>query len=371
MRGALAMLLVAALATPAAAGERTDDLVNTTIVFARGGALIKSDARGKNETELTKLPDKAVVRGLRTDATGKILLVDLNGAWSWLPVDGSKPLAQLPCDAGPAQLSQEGRYVLCRNKQGGSLVVNLVTGKLTPLPVPPLGARLIGTGTELKLVWADQGAVWSAVPPKLDKPVKAAKEAPLRNLIAAPDGARAIGTYAGEVYENYKTKKPGEVLTVFALDGNGARRKAIQSGVPVEWSHDSRWLLVQDRSSACIMLAVGGEYKCWRGYTAASLSPDGKYALLLGNQKKSDRSDKNDKKDKKKNKQKPASDEDDNPELEGDEHGDEPVDDVAVAPPSGPLALYRAELAGAHPKSPALVARLVEGAAVWIPTPAP
>ncbi len=378
MRLALSMLSIAALAAHASAGN-DDELATSTIVFVRGSSLIKADGKGRNETEIATLAEKAQVRALRTDALGKILLADVGGTWSWMPLDGStKTLTELPCDAGPAQLSEDGRYVFCRHKSGtGSLVVNLVTGKLTPLPVPTLGARLLGnTGNFRKLVWADKGALWASIAPRLDKPKKVAPEAPLRGLLVSPDGTHAMGVYPGEVFESPRgAKKPADVLMMFALDGQGARRKAIQNGVPVDWSFDSKWVLVQDRASACIMLVAGGQYKCWRGYTAASISPDGRYALLLGN-RASDKDKKNDKKSDKKSKRKKKQKEpeptaeDDGGEAEGDEHGDEPLptDDVAVAPPSGPVSLYRAQLEGAYTTGPSLVARVVEGAAVWVPT---
>lgn len=385
MRLALALVCVTTLAgtaRTAAAGD--DDLSSAMVVFARGDKLIKSDGRGRNETELATLPAKAAVRALRTDALGKILLADVGGTWSWMPLDGSATtLTQLPCDAGPAQLSEDGRYVFCRAKTGtGSLVVNLVTGKLTPLPVPTLGARLLGTsGSVRKLVWADKGAIWAAMAPRLDKPVKVAAQAPLRSLLPAPDGSHALGVYQSDVFTSPRAKSTAEVLMVFALDGQAARRKAIQDGVPVEWSHDGQWILIQDGASACIMHTDGGQYKCWRGYTAVSIAPDGRYALLLGDRsrdsdKKADKkSDKKSKKksDKRSKQAEPEENEatDEGGEPEGDEHGDSPapVDDVAVPPPSGPLSLYRAALEGAYTKSPALVAREVEGAAVWVPTP--
>ena len=43
------------------------------------------------------------------------------------------------------------------------------------------------------------------------------------------------------------------------------------------------------------------------------------------------------------------------------------TDDVEVPPPSGPLALYRAELAGAFSQAPVRIVSVVDGAAVWIP----
>jgi hypothetical protein len=397
---------LAVLAVLTGTAHASDDLGMRTIVFARGTKLVKSDARGKAEADLATLPAAGGVRALRTDALGKVLLADIAGSWSWMPLDGStKELVALPCEPGPAQLSSDGLYVLCRGKTG-SLVFNTKSGKVTPIDVPIAGARLVGMGSDLRLVWADAQGVWSAVPPARKQPRQLAPEAPLRALLPSPDGTHAVGVYPGEAFEGPKKKKPADLLMVFALDGIAARRKAIQNGVPVEWSHDSKWVLLQDGSSACIMFAAGGQYKCWRGYTAASLSPDGKYALLLGNR---DRGTKTTSKTvtsktaatkktkasaktkagartkastKTKTKAKggtqthykqPPPDLDDvlvdEPELPGDVHGDDPTasDDVPVPPPSGPLALYRAELDGAFTKAPALVSREVDGAAVWLP----
>lgn len=370
MRAVLAIACVSALAGLAHAD---DDFSGTKIVFARGDKLLTSDAKGKGEAELVTLPAKATVRALRTDALGKILLADVGGTWSYMALDGSaKSLTELPCDAGPAQLAEDGLCVLCRAKKGGSIIVNLVTNKVTPVDIPVAGARLAGSGADRKLVWADKGAVWTAPPNDPKKAKQVTKQAPLRGLLPSPDGTHALGTYEDEVFESVKKKKTADVLEVFALDGEGARRKAIQNGVAVEWSHDSKWVLVQDGASACIMLAAGGQYKCWRGYTAAAIAPDGRYALLLGN--RSSESSKKDKKTKakaKKPEKKPAPDEEtsepENPE--GEEPA--PVDDVAVAPPGGPVSLYRAQLEGAFTTSPALIARVVDGAAVWIPTSAP
>ena len=132
-------------------------------------------------------------------------------------------------------------------------------------------------------MWATTDGVWSA-PPGAPKQAKKshASSAPLRSFLPSPDGAWAVGVYADEVYTDAHHKKPAEILMGFALDGEGARRKAIKNGVPLEWSHDSQWVLVQDGASACLMRAIGGQYKCWKGYTAASISPDGKWGLVLG-----------------------------------------------------------------------------------------
>ena len=174
------------------------------------------------------------------------------------------------------------------------------------------------------------------------------------------------------------------------LDNQGARRKAIRDGVAVEWSHDSQWVLVQDGGSACIMRASGGQYKCWRGFTAASLSSDGRWGLALGNRDGS----------KKQTPPKPAAkppgkppaaakptpvqpdaephdSRDDKPWDTLDEPSDEPEaagappanDDVSVAPPSGPQSLYRLRLEGAFTDRATLLVKVVDGAAVWVSRP--
>jgi hypothetical protein len=137
--------------------------------------------------------------------------------------------------------------------------------------------------------------------------------------------------------------------------------------------------LLQDRGSACIMAASGGEYKCWKGYTGASVAPDGKWAVALGSRNAKSEPEPKSKKDSKKNakkkdaKQKDADKNpapDDEPTNE-DENATEmtATDDVEVAPPTGPLALYRTKLAGPFSEAPARIVSVVDGAAVWVPGP--
>ena len=210
---------------------------------------------------------------------------------------------------------------------------------------------------------------------------------PLRSFLPSPDGARAAGVYADQVFVDLHHKRSAEVLMTLQLDGQGARRKAIRDGVPVEWSHDAEWLLVQDGASTCIMRISGGQYKCWRGLTAASLSPDGRWALALGNRDGSRQAARPRKPVKPTGKRAPAHPAPSEPEVDAggedkpwdhiDEPSDEPeaggtapaFDDVSVAPPSGPLSLYRLRLEGAFTDRPALLVKIVDGAAVWVPGP--
>ncbi len=369
MRAALAF---AGLVTLASSASADDDLGKASVIFARGGSLYRVDAKGKGETEIATLGAKAAVRALRTDAQGRVLLVDLGGKWSWMPLDGStKTLTDLPCADGPAQLAEDAELLLCRNTSGGSLIVSVKDGRTRPVDVPPAGARLVGSPPDRRIIWADKTGVWAA--PTKDKDFKpkqqVAAEAPLRSFLPSPDGTRGVGVYADKVYTSVKETKPAEVLMGFALDGQAARRKMIKSGVPMEWSHDGKWVLVQDGGSACLMMANGGQYKCWRGYTGASLSPDGRYGLVLGNRDGSKKqtpppAKKPSKKGKAEPKKKEAEPTNEPESADGDTGGN---DDVEVAPPTGPLALYRTRLEGAFTDPPTLIVKVVDGAAVWVP----
>jgi hypothetical protein len=340
------------------------------------------------------------VRALRSDAGGTVLLADLAGKWAWMPLDGStKSLIDLPCGDGPAQLAEDGSSVLCRSTTAAnqSVIVDLpqasravVPSKTVAVDIPPAGARLAGEGAERRLVWPDATGVWMAPPSDPKHKTRVAPDAPLRGFLPSPDGERAIGVYADQIYADVRHARPAEVLMTLQLDNQGARRKAIRDGVAVEWSHDSQWVLVQDGAFACIMRASGGEYKCWRGYTAASLSSDGRWGLVLGNRDGSRKQ--TPQKPAKSQRGKPAAapkpaaavppqpaqaepDPGDKPWDHIDEPSDEPEagdappanDDVSVAPPSGPLSLYRVRLEGAFTDRPTLLVKVVDGAAVWVP----
>jgi hypothetical protein len=245
------------------------------VVVARGGALYRIDLETKTEVELAKLPAGAKVRGLRGDAKGAVTLVDLMGTWAYLPLDGTtKALRPLPCGDGPAQLAEDAGCVICRGTTTASMIVNLATAKVTP--VEAAGARIAGR----TLVWTDATGIWSAPLADPKRKTRVAPEPPLRGFLPSPDGSRAVGVYADFVYQG-KQKVAAELLMAFALDGEGARRKGIRNAVPIEWSHDGAWILEQDGASACLVRASGGQYKCWKGFTAASVAPDGSYALVL------------------------------------------------------------------------------------------
>jgi hypothetical protein len=326
MKRAAALAIVALCASPARAGD--DDFAGASVVFARDASLWKTDPQGKGPaSELVALPGSASdVRMIRSDPAGKVILFDAAGTWYWarLGADVAKP-EKLPCADAPARLTPDARVVICADDDGKALLVGLVTDKVVHWPAPAAGARIVTTDGVRELIYADGDGIWAAPLKKPRERRALASEAPLRGFVAAPDGARAAAITDGHVYEK-KQKVAAEVLSGFALDGKAARRTLHRDSTVIDWSWDSRWLLVQLGDEACITRATGGQYKCWSGYRAQSLAPDGTWALVLGKRKDSD-------------------------------------DDTLSS-------LYRAELSGAYTERPALVETLVDGAALWLPASA-
>lgn len=372
MRRALSGLLLTALVVSVASGTalaKEEDFLGGTVVFARDQSLWRTDPKGKGPAvELVSLPGAGSdVRMIRTDPSGAVVLFDLGGTWWWARLDAaatspSSP-AQLACGAGPARLTADGRCVLCADPDGNVLLISLITGKSATRPVPAAGARVIAGEAGRDLLWAGADGVWRAPLKKLSDKRALAPEAPLRGFLAAPDGSRAVAVYPGEVYEK-KQKVPAEVVDSFALDGKAARRMLYRDATVIDWSWDSTWLLVQEGTSACLTRAVGGEYKCWKGYTAVSMSPDGRWALVLGPRgAKADRSDhrSDDKGAKAEGEGSASSDDDDN---DADD-GAAPTDRGGL--PDAPFSLYRAKLEGPYASKPSLVETAVDGAAVWLP----
>jgi hypothetical protein len=318
--------IVLALVLASSVAHAEEDFGGGSIVFAREQSLWKTDPKGKGPAvELVALPGAAAdVRMIRTDPNGTKILFDLGGTWWWaaVPATGVAQPTQLPCADAPARFSADGRMVVCAADDGKALLISLVTKKRAKQPIAADGVRAVVVGKTRDLIWTDADGVWRAPIGGLKQKKEVAPDAPLRGFVAAPDGSRGVATYAGQVYEK-KEKVPAETLDGFALDGTAARRMLFRDGVVIDWSWDSTWVLVQAGDEACIARAVGGEYKCWKNYTAVSLAPDGSWAVLLGDRKDDD---------------------------------------------TDARSVYRGKLAGAYTERPSLVETVIDGAgALWLP----
>lgn len=371
MRAVAVGLLTIAAARVASAG--VDD-PQGRVLFARGTSLWATDPKGKlKAVEVVTLPagrSAADVRVIRTNAAGDRLVVDVGGTWFWaaMPADAASvaSMTELPCAPGATRLSAKGASVLCAGPDGRARLVRLADGKVFERDAHAASAALVVRGEVRSMVWIDaEGRV--VVAPVVD-PAKTevlAPVAPVRGFLAAPDGSRGVGVYRARPLEPKDAPERDELFG-FALDGTAARRRLIRDGVVLDWSWDSRWLLVQDGNKACIARATGGQFKCWKGYTAVSIAPDGAYALVLGPRRGA--AGVVEEKESGDGGGGGAAGGEGGGESEGGgEEGPAVEGEVAAALPRGALSLYRAKLNGPYTETPALVETVVDGAAVWLP----
>src|SRR5262249_30339241 len=96
------------------------------------------------------------------------------------------------------------------------------------------------------------------------------------------------------------------------------------------------------------------------GYTAMSISPDGKWGLLLG--PKSEAKVKDDGREHGKD-----SDADDSGGSTSTNDGSDPQSAASTALPARPFSLFRAKLEGAHTQHPSVVETDDDGAGLWLP----
>ena len=172
-----------------------------------------------------------------------------------------------------------------------------------------------------------------------------------------------------------------------------ARRS--RAACPLEWSHDTQWVLVQDGGERVHDAArraastnAGGLHRVRRS------SSDGRWSLVLGNRDGVKAPDKKpDKKSASKKGGKAARAEEREDREEARAEAGAPQGGGAGAAdrrgghrrargrgrvgrrgerrrnraPTGPLALYRGRLEGAFTDAPTLLVKIVDGAAVWVP----
>ena len=311
LAGAPALVLLSAAWTRGATAE-----VDDSIVFVRENALWQVLAEGNGDAvEVVALGDETVT-GLVASPAGNAVLVERGDSVAWVSLTGATgTLRALDCRP-PARFSPDGRYVSC-TEAGTAARPKLVMYKLPGeqrLLVDVPAAQVVGLLSGTRIVVTDKDGRWSVPTEPGTQRALLAPHRPSGALSIGPHGRRAVGVYPP--LTNHKS--PG--LYVFRLDGKGVRRRLLPDAEPVGWSRDDRWLGVQNGSSACLVRAVGGQYKCWKRFQALSLSPDGRH-LLLGKPSDSD----------------------------------------------GRVDLYRGERDGVNPAAPRLVQRAVTGAAVWVP----
>jgi hypothetical protein len=318
LAGMSALIVIGVLSPVAqAAGE-------DRVLFAHGSSIWRMDIAGKGKPdELVKVGEGTVTR-IHASDEGDTVVIEKDDEVLWARPKGSTPVTAQPLDCKPnAHLAADGKHVACMDQSGSRVLI-----RLDPSPRKTVyGAALsthIGFGGGA-IVSSDDKGVWT-VPPARSQSGRAllAREPPHSHLLVAPSGKRAVGVYVED-------ERNASALYTFRLDGKGVRRRLMKNAVPVAWSRDSRWLLVQAGKSACVISATGGQYKCWSRYQSVGIAPDGSQVLLV---------------------------------KEGEKDKDSSRRGKGASP--GDFSLYRGRRDGVKPESPTLVRSQVHPAGVWL-----
>ena len=278
MRLAVAIVVALALtgtAAPAAVAEE-----GGSIVFGRGKSLWRAPVGDGKPEEIATLGFRArTITALDASRDGRSLLVSAGEKHYFVRIDdgGPKPV-ELAC-SGRATLSGDGRCVLCQDKDGKITLTRLhPTTAALELPISGQLATMLGSRVDRVVAVTERGIESFTVSRKPKRELMA-KQKPERDLLVAPNGKRAIAAFADG--EERTRGEPIYSIYQFVLDGNGTRRKLVADATAVRWSRDSKWVLAVGPRQTCVARARGGQYRCWRGFEAADLSPDGSEALLI------------------------------------------------------------------------------------------
>lgn len=271
--------------TSSSAGDQRG--ADPLVAYADGDVVhVVRDIGGKSTaTELIRTGTGPITR---FTLRGRSALMDKSGQihWARLPdVTGQAPVvaatSQLLDCRPPARISTTGQWLVCTGQDGAVRAFDTSSGAARPLALPAAVAAgaIAGIAGE-RLLLSDAGELWSVSLGQLSTDATrqlAAPNLPESQLFGSPDGTRAVGWFS----ITKKTDEAIPTLHTFRLDGRGVRRRLMKRAVPVAWSRDGSWLLVQRDKRACLVRAVGGHYKCWRGFMALDISAGGE-RLLLG-----------------------------------------------------------------------------------------
>ena len=250
-----------------------------SIVFAEGSSLWRTATNGKTEpVEIVTLGfDAAQVHSIESTSDGRVLLIQTDKAVYWAVPDGDSPVApnEIECH-GAADLAKDGNCAACLDATGKIVLHRFQpTAKKT---VRDITAHQVHFLDGFDLLTSDDDGLWSISINKPENTIHLAEELP-GPVLPSPDGKRALGVFDAEDPQNPGSTRP--TLFVFRIGASGdAKRRLGWNAVPIAWSWDSEWAVVQEAESACIVRAAGGEYKCWEGYTAVSIAPDGSFGLF-------------------------------------------------------------------------------------------
>ncbi|MBT8494642.1 MAG: hypothetical protein KJO07_16425, partial [Deltaproteobacteria bacterium] len=266
MRTLALVFLLSAAVGPAAADD------GGLIYPSEGKLWLRNDDGRGDRQQLAAIPGGKDVDSIAIDYRGQVALLRIGESWHRLPLrPGAKSVA-LDCK-GDARLSGNGRCVVCIDTRGKPVVWVFGKGgrgKRYQLPE----ASVVGFAGGKLLLERTGKLVRTALGSKKRELVS--PHAPASRFLASPNGKRAIGYYPGSKEQDNKD----EGLYSFRLDGRAVKRRLLRNGTPVVWSLDSRWVVIGLDDQACLLAAIGGQYKCWSDYQASTVTADGKRIFL-------------------------------------------------------------------------------------------
>lgn len=240
------------------------------LVFAREGSLMQVELSGRGLRRIATLPQPRTIAKLAASSSGVVVVRDDLGSWYWVDRWQRRPsFAPLPCTVD-VTLAPSGRIVVCSGSPRAVQIHEPATGAVKMIPGNVLQPNF-RDHHERELVAASDGKLWAISLADWSARRLLVPHAPTGGLLVAPDGSRAVGRYPDDGHQR---------VFSFRIDGKGARRRLMRDARPVAWSADSKWLLIEAKNMACIVRAVGGQFKCWRGYRAVAISGDGRTAIV-------------------------------------------------------------------------------------------
>jgi hypothetical protein len=225
--------LLALGATVAAAQDKPAEPPAGRVIFVRGDALFAAPGDGKgSEQELVKLPaDFGAVRGMEASRDGKLIVVRGDKGSAWLTL--GETTWHTGC-SGRARPSPTSECLICELNG----VVTLLGAKQSfavKLPGTWHDVNFLGSARELAALDAQKGVLGFGVQsPKQTRLL--AKPGASGYLLVAPDGSKAVA-----VFGHGATSR----VHGFVLDGEGIPRSLGGPAVPLVWSVDSTWALLE------------------------------------------------------------------------------------------------------------------------------
>lgn len=232
----------AAAAPPATAPKRPapPPPVPSTVVFTNQGelfALAIDGPEGKKAMpqSLGPVPEEiGPVTAVTATLGGKLVVLQGERGAAWRAEGATR--WSTGC-SGRALAAPAGDAVLCEatGKAGETTIIDVSTGGRTVLPGELRDANFRRGPSDVGILTDDGVFGFAVATPKKRK--RLSKAGATGQLLIAPDGTTAVAVFG---------KGATSRIYTFALDGEGTPRRLGGPGLPVVWSWDSQWVLIEE-----------------------------------------------------------------------------------------------------------------------------